>query len=222
MIDTFYIGAYWKDRKQLLDSVIDPTVQTLKRLCEIDEHFLNLYELGMSRKQALECRVSLSPEYIKKLYQGGLKKNDLDQNGYSKIGYRLSLWTGHKDGEASNVSFGVGKSSERLSNVCLIEMPAEGPARDRLLTLAKVKQIMKVLIENWQPDVVVLNSKELSNALDVGNDIGWVTYRKGLKSKIKLKSDIITQVNFIDGYLFYLNSDVVYNYDLMNSLAALK
>src|ERR1700743_119129 len=116
MIDTFTIGAYWKNRKQLLDDIIQPTFQTLKGLSEIDEQFENLYELGGSRKSALEHNIFVTPDNIKKLYTDGLKKNDLDLNGYCKIGFSLWAWTGHKDCEASNVSFGVGKGSDRLNN----------------------------------------------------------------------------------------------------------
>jgi len=218
MLDTFIIGAYWKDRKQLLDNIITSTLQTLKRLSEIDEQFVNLYELGMSRKEALEHKALLSHKYIEKLYLKRVKKNDLDPNGYSKIGYRLSLWTGHKDGEASNISFGVGKSSDKLTNVCLIQMPFEGAASDRLLHFDKIKEIITILIQKWDPEVVVLNSTELSNKLNVMNEVGWVTYRKKVKGKVKLSNKVIHDDNFLSGHLFYLNGHNVYDYSLMDEL----
>jgi len=218
MIDAFSIGAYWKNRKQLLDSIINPTVQTLKGLGEIDEQFVNLYELGRSRKQALEHKISLSSEYIRELYLRGTKNNDLDQSGYSKIGYSLWVWTGHTDEEASNLSFSVGKSSERLSNVCLIKIPSEGVARDRLLNIEKIKKIIALLIQNWDPDMVVLNSRELSNKLDIMNEVGWVTYRKRLTGKPKLNDKVIHDSSFCGGHLFYLNSQNVYDYDLIDNL----
>ena len=74
MIDSFYLGAYWKNRKEFLDHIITPTLLTLKGLTELDEQFSNLYELGNNRKQALENKVSQTAENIKKLYQEAVKK----------------------------------------------------------------------------------------------------------------------------------------------------
>jgi hypothetical protein len=202
MIDTFRIGAYWNRREELLDTVINPTLKTLIGLSELDKQFSDLYELGMSRKEAVEYKVSLTTEAIKVLYKKRLKKNDIDTKGYSKIGYRLSVWTGHKDDEACQISFGVGSSSNTATNLCLIGIPTEGIARERLLQLDKVKEIIGLLIQNWNPDVVILNSRELSNALDTTNEVGWVTYTKKLKGRIKLSDKVVHEDSLWGGTFF--------------------
>jgi hypothetical protein len=137
---------------------------------------------------------------------------------------RLSVWTGHEDNKSSQISFGAGKNSERLSNVCLIKIPSEGPARNRLLHFDKVKEIITLLVQNWDPDVVVLNSRELSNKLDVMNEIGWVTYRKKLKGRIKLSDKIVHESDFLGGHLFYLKTDnsLIYHYSLISEYQSLK
>ena len=224
MIDSFHIGAYWKNRKEFLENIISPALQTLKGLSELDEQFSNLYELGNSRKQALENKVLLTTENIKKLYQEGVKKNDLDQEGYNKIGYSFSVWTGQEDGKSSKISFRAGTSSERLGNVCLIKLPYEGAAQDRLLRLDKVKGIMKLIIQNWDPDTMILKSGKLSDTLDTVNEVGWVTYVKKFNGRSKLGNKIIHENNFCGGHLFYLNTsnDLAYNYSLINELLPLK
>ncbi|QEM12967.1 Imm52 family immunity protein [Mucilaginibacter rubeus] len=226
MIDSFYIGAYWETKKELLEDVIEPTLQTLEQLSELDEQFYNFYELGTSRKQAFENRIPLEFGYIKELYQKRLKKADLDQNGYSKIGYGLSLWTGQNEDESSQISFNVGSSSNKIRNRCLIKIPTEGVARERLLQLNKVKEIIKLLILKWNPDLVVLTSKELSTALDITNDLGWVTYVKAKQRKTKYKSSsrMVHESNYHGGDLFYLTTDngLVYDYNLINEYQSLK
>jgi hypothetical protein len=224
MIDSFHIGAYWNNRKQFFYSVISPTFKTLKGLSEIDEQFVNLYELGWSRKKALEHKFHISYENIKQLYQKDVKKNDLDQDGYSKIGYRLSLWTGHKDGEASGISFGVGMGYERLTNSCVISIPFEGPATERLLHLNKVKEILTMVIQNWDPDFAVLNSRKLSNTLDVMNQIGWVTYLRTSKNKFYSNTGIVHEKNFNGGHLFYLQTEngLAYDYESIDKLLSFK
>ncbi len=220
MIDSFHIGAYWKNRKEFLENIISPALKTLKGLSDLDEQFLTLYELGNSRKQALENEVSLTSEIIKKLYQEGVKKNDIDQDGYNKIGYNFSVWTGHEDGKSSKISFRAGSSSERVSNVCLIKLPYEGTAKDRLLQLSKVKEIMKLIIQNWNPDTMILKSGKLSDALGTVNEVGWVTYTKNLKGRVKLNNKVVHEESFCGGHLFYLKTEngLAYDYSLIDEL----
>ncbi len=122
MNDTFYIGAYWQNRKRMLDDLINPTLQTLLDLYSVDEQFLNLFELGMSQNEALKHDVLLTAESIKRLYNENFNKKDLDQDGFNKIGYRLSLWTGHLEGEASAISFNTGSSSKVLTDSCYLNI----------------------------------------------------------------------------------------------------
>jgi len=185
---------------------------------------IGVVELGMSRKEALQDKVLLTFEDIKILYQKRLKKIDLDKDGYSKIGYGLSVWTGHNDDESSQISFGVGSGSERIRNRCVIKIPSEGSARDRLLQLDKVKKILGLLIKIWNPDIVVLNSKELSTLLDTTNEIGWVTYVNRIKGIPKVSSKIVHEANYYGGDLFYLktNNGLIYDYSLMNEYLSLR
>lgn len=224
MVDTFYIGAYWGCRKELLESVINPTLQTLKGLSELDEQFLSFYELGISRKQALQYKIIPAYEDIKRLYLKRLKKTDLDKDGYSKIGYGLSLWTGQEDDESSQISFGVGSGSERIRNRCTIKIPSEGFARERLIKLDSFKRILSLLIQTWNPDIVILTSKELSTALDTTNKIGWVTYIKQLKNISKISSRLAHETNYYGGDLFYLktNSGLIYDYSLIDEYQLFK
>jgi len=221
MIDTFRIGAYWADREESLDTVLNPTLETLIGLGELDDQFSNLYELGNTKKQ-IKGAVNLCAETIKGLYQSGLKKTDLDGRGYSKIGYRLSLWTGHDEDKSSKISFSVG--SKLFDNLCLITVPLEGAARERLLQIDKAKMIIELLIQKWNPDVVIVSSRTLSNALEVKNEMGWLTYTKKNNSSLKLNNNIIREDNFGSGCLFYLhnNNGLVYDYKLMNQLLPLK
>src|SRR5436190_19984156 len=46
MIDSFYIGAYWTNRKEKLESIVNKTVSFLGELAISDEQFFDWYELG--------------------------------------------------------------------------------------------------------------------------------------------------------------------------------
>ena len=92
------------------------------------------------------------------------------------------------------------------------------------MRLGKVKAIMRLIIQNWDPDTMVLNSRKLSDALGTVNQVGWVTYLKKINRSSKLGNKIIHENNFVGGHLFYLDTtdDQAYDYSLINELLLLK
>ncbi len=224
MIDNFYLSAYWGSRAETLQEVVDKTWRTFDDLMKLDEQFSRWYIGGESRKAALEREVILDKASIEKLYLNELKKNELDDLGYSKNGFIMSLWTGHKDDESSGISFAVGHAfnSPHISNSCVINIPGEGEARERLPKIDKMKTLIGILVEQWDPDHVVLVSKNLKAALGTINELGWITYRKNLKPGLNL-SDKVIHTRLGPGHLFCLNLEArCYDYGLAKELLPLK
>ncbi|MFD2584360.1 Imm52 family immunity protein [Pedobacter vanadiisoli] len=223
MVDSFYLGAYWGSRHQDLETVVQLTIKTLIGLQSIDEQFSNLYELGRSRKQALTSKINLNTVEIEQLYKKRLKKTDIDEQGKNRIGYRLSLWTGQADDESIGLSFVAGASSMITGNLCLINFPYKFEIKDRLLKFEKIKSIVDLLIDNWQPDKLILTSKKISGELAGMNDTGWITYKKNISNAPKLGRNIIYDPNYKKGHLFHLRTDngMVYDYGLIEDLKLL-
>jgi hypothetical protein len=202
MEDSFIIGAYWDSRAEPLHEVGDKVLQTLLRLSTEDEQFLNWYELGWSKKQALDKKIAFNIETIERLCLSRVKKKEFDDNGYSEMGFLFRLWTGHKEGEASTISFSVGTASEWLTNSCYVKIPSKGLARERLLQIGKAKEIISILADIWCPDYAVLTSDDLRERLNVGNKIGWVTYIKKINYIPQLGHGILYGGNQ-NGHWFY-------------------
>jgi hypothetical protein len=223
MTDSFYIGAYWSSRAEPLTQVRDKVLQTFERLIVADEQFLNWYEGGVSRRKALEKRVTFNTETVERLCLQQVKKGELDNNGFAKMGFSFGLWTGHQEGESSSISFTVGSSfsSPHLCNSSVLRLPFEGAARGRLLESRKGKEILSILVDIWHPDYAVLTSQELNNRLNIVNDIGWITYRKSIAC-IPKTGDKVFHEKYDDGHMFYLVGNNCYNYDLINELMPLK
>lgn len=222
MIDSFYIGLYWGSKAETLTQVASKILQTLQRLTKTDEQFLNWYERGMSRKQALEKKVSLDMGTIGKICLKAVKKGELDEKGYAKNGFVFGLWTGHKDDEASSVSFIAGDvfTIPNLSNNCVLSIPFEGAARERLLQPEKAKEIIAFLVEIWNPDYAVLTSHQLRDKLNVANKLGWITYHKSIK-KLPTISNQIVYEKANNGHWFYIKESN-YNETLINELLPIK
>jgi hypothetical protein len=222
MVDVFYIGAYWWNRKEDLATVVNKTIMFLQELSNLDEEFMTWYEKGYNKKEASK-KVSIEKNNIETLYKNGIKKNDLDNEGFSNIGYSIGLWTGHKEEYSSSISINSGHASKFFSNSCVITLPIAEESKERLLKLDKQKAIISLLIKIWQPDSVVLNSNKLKDETGLINKIGWITYFKNLNQIPKFSENIIHQT-LNSGHLYYLKTenDICYDYDLINELISLK
>jgi len=205
--DKYIIGSYWGSRQEPLSQIVDKVLRTLKELKDIDGQFSKYYQLGMSRKQALEKEVVLDNDSIKKLCLADIKKGELGEDGIAKNGFLIGLWTGQKDEESASLTFNVGDSfsGNNLNNRCVLSIPYEGAARTRLLQREISTMILRLMVEIWTPDYAVLTSDSLREKLKVGNEIGWITYRKISKHPQKLNNRIDFEKD-VQGYWFYVSS----------------
>jgi len=220
MIDSFYLAAYWVQRKENLHIVVEKTISFLQDLTRLDEQFVNWYEQGYNKKDALSNKIIIDKESIETLYKKGVKKNDLDNEGFSKIGYSIGMWSGDKEEYSSSLSINCGHASKFFSNSCVITIPAEGEQKERLLKLIKQKELVNLLIKSWEPDNIVLSSSKLKS--EIGTDeVGWVTYYKSLRRIPKISDKVIYEKSN-SGHLFYLANEASYDYSLAKKLLPLK
>lgn len=219
MEESFILGAYWQGRAESLENAKEKILKTLIGLKAIDGQFSNWYEGGRSRKEALKKEMLLNILNIEKLCLKQVRKGELDAQGFSKMGFSFGLWTGHKEEEASSVSFSVGSNSKWLTNSCFIKMPFSGEAQNRLLQTDKSRSIIKLFVDIWNPDYAVLTSDSIRENLDVGNKLGWMTYIKNLPIVPHLSNKVTHEAYSNKSHLFYLNS---YNSDLIVELLPLK
>lgn len=205
MMESFHIGAYWSARAESLNIVKNKVQHTLKALRNIDDQFLNWYETGTSRSNALERKLDLDDDSaIEKLCLEKVKKGELDESGIAKMGFLFSLWTGDQmEEESSSITFNVGKSSKRLNNSCVLKLPNLGVAKERLLGVEKSKRILSKLVEIWSPDYAVLTSHGLRDELEVGNKLGFITYQKEIRRQPRL-SDHVKYEQMNGGHLFFI------------------
>lgn len=220
MIDSFYLAAYWVQRKENLHIVVEKTISFLQDLTRLDEQFVNWYALGYDKKDALRNKIIIDKESIEALYKKRVKKNDLDNEGFSKIGYSIGMWSGDEEEYSSSLSINCGHASKYFSNSCVITMPTEGEQKERLLGLIKQKELVNLLIKSWEPDKIILSSNRLKN--EIGTDeVGWITYNKSLKRVPKISNKVIYEKHD-RGHLFYLANGVSYDYSLAKELLPIK
>ncbi len=213
MVDSFYIGAYWRQRKANLNTVVEKTVSFLQELSKLDGQFQSWY-VGQSKK------IIVNKENIEALYKKKVKKIDLDIEGFSKIGYSIEMWSGGKEEFSSSLSINCGHASKFFPNCCVITFPSEGEEKERLLKLNKQKDLVNLLIRNWNPDSIILSSNKLKR--EIGTDeVGWITYYKSIKQTPNIGGGVIYEKHDF-GHLFYLENETCYGYNMTKELEPLK
>ena len=203
-IDSFSIRAYWGSCAEPLLQIVQKTTQMLTAFREIDSHFLK-YCKGINRKSALYQKLSFDRESIRALCLANVKEAKLSKKGIAENGYVFGVCTGQRDAEASRILFVVGSSfhATGLSNSCIITLPNEGPARDRLLQPETSKRMLRTLVEIWSPDYAVLTSDSLRNKMNVRNEVGWITFKRNMEHVPEVENGI-TYERDEEGHWFYV------------------
>jgi hypothetical protein len=192
LVDTYYIGAYWGDRGESVDVCARRAARLLAGLAACDGMFARWYEKGRSRSDALSREVGASEGALRDLLLSGRNRKDADGGVIERLGFGLSLWTGGEDGESADlmIKCGLHAATPGLMNSCVIGLPHKGDAADRLLRVEPLLKILKAVVETWEPDWAVVNSRNFREKISrafrkVARQpaVGWMLYlsaRQGL------------------------------------------
>lgn len=221
MTDSFYLGAYWKTQDDSMDVIANRTRIILHKLGEFNEHFINWYPLGLSRRMALENKVQIETNYLKSLYLNNSKEIINSIQGNNRNYYTIGFWTGHREGEASSISFTMGGKFDNLNlyNCCVLKIPFEGDTNRALLTLTNGKYLLKILLESLDPDYAVLTSHALNDKFNTDKKPGWITYIKEDNME-KFNAEQLHTERVNNGNIYFLSQqeDICYNYNLVDYL----
>jgi len=173
MDEAYYIGIYWQANSATASECATQLAFFLQRLTQQDVIFKEWYQTAKSRTKAISLPVQAEKHILEDL----LSKRSHDS------GCNLKLWTGKSDRESATISFRCGCNDKRMfanPNSCLIELPLDGNASAHVLRLDVLVNIMKIGIDVWQPDHIIVNSSDfLKSFIERGNSlarIGWLTY----------------------------------------------
>jgi hypothetical protein len=169
MKETYYAGAYWLARKEDADACAQRAETFL--------HLLAACEPGLTHwfdpEQELE-------EQSTQKSKTQLLRMFLQEEPSSTLGYSLTLWDGKTDEGSSNIRLSCGYTSRWVSNACVLSLPKEGPASERLLQAPVLARILRAMALAWEPECGVALSHEhldkVSETAAAGTFLGWVSY----------------------------------------------
>jgi hypothetical protein len=223
IVEEFAIGAYWGSCAEPLSQIAKKTIQTLKGLREIDKQWFRWYRGGINKETDMQQRVFLDEENVKKLCLSNAKKGGVPSKGLTKSGYIFNVTTGPREGISSGISFIVGSAlnAANLRNSCVIHLPNEGPAKDRLLQPATTRRMLRMLVRIWRPDYAVLTSRLLRYSNDLRNEVGWTTFKREIDTVPELNGQIAYERDE-QGHWFTVEKIGDFSMGVMNQLALLQ
>jgi hypothetical protein len=172
MKEKYYLGAYWAGRVEPVESYARRTEGFFRLLTSVDPTFSQWFEKAGSRAGALKRPVVPDEESLLGLFK---KKYRNDEDGVS-----FSAWNGAPDGESTGVRLSCGSTSELLGDLCVMDLPTGGDARERVLTAPVLSQALRAAVLAWDPAWGVVTSTahrdRVSELAVPGTFVGWVTY----------------------------------------------
>jgi len=151
----FFMGAYWPARKESIDQCADRVLEFLESLANCDRVFAKWYELGWTRKQAVERMTPvLSREYILKTLEKGQNRTDVGNEVIEEMGFDIGLWNGSEKTKSVGLHITCGlywispNEKSTLGNAVVLDLP------DDLGELQQADHAVKVLaaaVESWEP-----------------------------------------------------------------------
>ncbi|RKG78859.1 immunity 52 family protein [Corallococcus terminator] len=173
--ETYFAGAYWGARKESSEQCARRAGTLLAALPSVDPSFTQWFQQGRSRKDALKRPIEPTSAELEKLI---LKGKD---RVVEELGFRFGAWNGAPD-DSDGSSFNVtcGSFSDRVSNVCVFNLPNRGPTADRVLTAQVLSALVRSMATAWEPDFAAAMSSPQLPSAETGDPssiwIGWVTY----------------------------------------------
>jgi hypothetical protein len=175
MIETYYVGAYWKGRQEPAAACARRAEAFLRLLVPLDSTWVHWFGKADTLEEALKRRIDPVAATFEALFTQKDHRLPID-------GYMLGLWNGDPSLAATTLEFTCGTSSRFVSNVCLLELPApaSSPVGDRIVTSALLTQLLKAMALTWEPDWGVVMSEAYRDQTWPDKQppvhVGWVTY----------------------------------------------
>lgn len=212
-IDHVSIRFYWSN-PMTIDQTTDLVYNFLVDLGTISPILNGWCDFGKSRKDALSKKFEISPAYIKRNLLRSHKKN-MDERGYSNIGYRIGAWKEVLEEQTMSLDIYTNDLKELFSALC--ELKYRNMA---LFDIDTLLTILRCMLKHFKPDygcvdTYILRKIKYDNNIygeKFLNYFGWISYTH--KKNLKLGDEFIVEKDETGGSLIRLNHAAqFYDYD---------
>lgn len=143
-----FIGGYWAERIEPIDEAAKKITLFLKEIETISTFFSPLRLLADTKKEAMQNSFNISMENILIQLRKRRKKNEIDENGFCKIGFAIDLFNEIDEKISLNIGCSIGASSKYFKNACYIKITGE------VLDVTTQNMILKIIKEIFKPETI--------------------------------------------------------------------
>ena len=173
-MERFQAGAHWGGRKESAAACAARAEEFFRLLAECDPAYSRWFEYAYSRKNALRLPFEPTAETFLRFFER--KKYRLGRDAFY-----FDAWTGQEQtGRGGLLNLTCGSGTPFYANGCLLHLPREGAAAQRVLTVQVLKQVVRAMARAWEPDRCAVVSEADPSARRMveadGACVGWLTY----------------------------------------------
>ncbi|MET0402308.1 MAG: Imm52 family immunity protein [Cystobacter sp.] len=177
MREGYFVGAYWGPRQETARACAERAAHFLRLLAECDPSFTQWYRGGRKAPPGMPGHPIQNVEALERLMLAGRSRGDSSHAVLEEHGFLTGVFNARK--EYTGLSFHCGVHYPEGHNYCLLELPASGPVRERLLITAVLERILTGMVTAWEPDYAVVTSDGMMDLVkkQAGETrVGWLTY----------------------------------------------
>lgn len=177
-MDPFYLGAYWRSRRESSLRCGERLAMCMARLGEIDEALGSWFRRAAS-KAAAKTPVDLDPESLGRLLAQGVNRRDVDGEVIEELGFSLGLWNRARPAVGLSGTVGAHPSFHGVLNSIVFDFPPPEAEALRLYEPRVAEAIFDAVIEAWEPDWATWTShalRDVQGAAPREPVVGWMTY----------------------------------------------
>ena len=168
--ERFTLAGYWGSRKETAERCEERLLGFLRRIGDVSPLLQRWYRKGSKRNPKEFVLQNGSDEVLRSLLRG-VNRRDVDRVPIPELGYSFSAWNGAQDdNESASLSVHCGGDSHDVPNSCVLSLPYGGERAGQILSVETLRQLVEVLIDQWDPDRAVIQSRRDDLEAD------WIIY----------------------------------------------
>jgi hypothetical protein len=190
MTESYYLGAYWGIRKELVKPCAHRLAGFMICLAECDPCFTRWFKLGQSRQEALKDEIKPDVATQQSLLLAERNRTDIGHKIIEDLGFLIGLWNGSSnDAESAGLMIRCGSYAPHPGfNSCVINLPYGETVRERLLHVPVLKTVMECVVSAWDPDWSVITSRQYQDMVPFPPSnsprIGWILYLSSRRGEV--------------------------------------
>jgi len=180
MGETYYVGAYWGARQETVAECARRAELFFHALKHCDPSWTQWFRAAQRPTREVPGQLVRTDDVqaLEELLMLGRNRTDFGKKVIDELGFNFRLW--NQWAESTAISVTCGSHSWGGHNLCLAELPSQGPRVERLLSAPVLTQALHAMAVAWAPEWGIATSEthrdEVLNDSEPGTFVGGATY----------------------------------------------